>query len=95
MGESSTSSGSPFEDDIPNAVLFEVDIIHTKYADILNYLSTGVFCRDYSLKQKQALVRKSAPYTLVNQPLYKLGQDGVLRRCIYRSEVNDILEGEV
>ena len=93
LGDEMEPNGSPVEDDVPDADLFEVDIIHTEYGDILNYLSNRTFPRDYSLKQKQALIRKSAPYTLLDKTLYKLGQDGVLRRCIYASEVNDILQG--
>jgi len=72
-------NGSSLEDDIPDANLFEVDIIHTEYADILNYLSTNSFLEDYSAKEMQALIKKSAPYTLLDKTLYKLDHDGVLR----------------
>jgi len=86
-------NGSSLEDDIPDANLFEVDIIHIEYADILNYLSTNLFPGDYSAKQKQILIKESALFTLLDKKLYKLGQDGILRRCIYKSEINDILQG--
>ena len=41
---------------------------------------------------KSQLVHKSAPYTLIGGVLYKKGRDEILRRCIFQSEVDTILE---
>ena len=42
---------------------------------------------------KRNLVEKSIPYTMIGDVLYKKGKDGILRRCIFQSEVQTILDG--
>jgi hypothetical protein len=82
----------PIDDNLPDANLFQVDIISKEYADILHYLSTNQFPLDYNEKQKRRLMYRSSPYTIIGDVLYKKGKDEVLRRCIYQSEVPLILQ---
>ena len=77
----------------PDAHLFNVDIIPPEYANVIYYLTKGVFFADYSDKQKQRLVFKAQPYTMIGEVLYKKGKDEILRRCINSSEVPLILKG--
>lgn len=75
------------DDSFLGAQLFQVDVISLQFAEIMNYLSTEEFPLEFSEKQKQKLIYKSEPYTLIDGFLFKLGQDGVLPRCIYFSEI--------
>jgi hypothetical protein len=44
------------EDNFPNAHLFSVQIVDEYFADIIQYLSTGIVLQDYSTVQKKNLV---------------------------------------
>ena len=83
----------PVPDALPDAQLFEVDIITEDYKDIIQYLSTNTIPLTYTEERKRSLVRRSAPFTLIGSVLYRKGKDGILRRCIFQSEVLSILEG--
>ena len=84
---------APLNDELPDANLFEVDIIQSEYGDILEYLTTNKVPNDYTPNQVKSLLQRSAPYTLIDKVLYKQGKDGVLRRCIFKNEIPLILEG--
>ena len=86
------SNLEPLNDQLPNADLFEVDVIFLDYIDIITYLKTNQASREYNAKQVVALLR-SAPFILIGEILYKQGHDGLLRQCINPSEVLLILEG--
>jgi hypothetical protein len=77
----------PIDDEFPDAQLFNVDIIHLEYADIIYYLDKGIFPLDCNDKQKRRLVYRAEPYTLISGILYKKGKDEILRQCIIPSEV--------
>lgn len=83
----------PLNDELPNANLFEVDIVQSEYGNILEYLTTNKIPIDYTPKQVKSLLQRSAPYTLISNILYKQGRDRVLRRCIFKNEILLILEG--
>jgi len=83
----------PVDDNYPDAQLFQVDVIPLEYAEIMNYLSTKNFPSDFTDKQKARLIQRSRPYTLLDGILFKLGYDGILRRCINPSEIEDVLKG--
>ena len=44
-----------------------------------------------STKKKQILAMKAAPYSLINGFLYKIGFDGILRRCLLEHERDSIM----
>ena len=44
-----------------------------------------------SMKKKQILAMKDAPYNLINGFLYKMGLDGILRRCVLEQERDNIM----
>ena len=81
------------DDSLPDAHLFNVDVIPVEYADVLYYLKNNTFPLEYTDKQKQQLVYKMRLYTLIGDVLYKQGRDGILQRCINPSEVQLILKG--
>ena len=85
--------GDPIPDSFSDADLFVVDVIFTEYADLIQYLTHQTFPLHFTDKMKIQLVHKSAPYTLIGDVLYKKGRDEVLRRCIFQSDMDTILEG--
>ena len=42
-------------------------------------------------KKKQILAMKATPYSLINGFLYKMGLDGILRRCVLEHERENIM----
>lgn len=78
---------------LPNAKLFAVDIITPECSEIIQYLIFQTFLPNFNENLKRRLILKCVPYTMIGEALYKQGKDGVLRRCIYQTEVNTILEG--
>jgi hypothetical protein len=49
-------------------------------------LSTGVAPLEFMVTQKKQLVVKETNYHLIAGNLYKLGVDGILRRCVLEHE---------
>ena len=49
------------DDSLPDAHLFNIDIIPAKYADVLYYLKNNTFPLEYTDKQKQRLIYKIRP----------------------------------
>jgi hypothetical protein len=80
-------------DALPDAQLFSVDVITNQYKDIIQYLTSQEFPPEFSTSRKRNLIEQCAPFTMLGSVLYKLGKDGVLRRCIFESEVENILQG--
>ena len=37
------------------------------------------------------LAMKAAPYSLINEFLYKMGLDGILKRCVLEHEIDNIM----
>lgn len=83
----------PIDDNLPDAHIFNVDIIHLEYVGIIHYLTQEEFPVDFIEKQKKRLIFKAEPYTMLGETLYKKSKNGVLRRCINPIEVPLILKG--
>ena len=61
------------------------------YADIPNYLVSGVFPAAMSFQQKKKL-KSDAKYYFWDEPyLFKVGIDGIFRRCVPHEETGSIL----
>jgi hypothetical protein len=61
------------------------------FIDIVQFLSTGMAPSDMMVVQKKKLVVKVVDYQLIAGSLYKLGADGILRRCVVEHERPTIL----
>ena len=90
---SNVLGNTPIDDNLPDAALFAVEVISADYSEIIQYLTFQTFPLDYDEKLKRRLILKSRPYTMIAGTLYKQGKDGVLRRCVFASEIQTILEG--
>lgn len=82
---------APLNDELPDANLFEVDIIQSEYGDILEYLTTNKVSSDYNSNHVKSLLQRSALYTLISNVLYKHDKNGILRRCIFKNKIPLIL----
>ena len=59
--------------------------------EIAQFLENGQAPDGMSMKKKQILAMKAAPYSLINGFLYKIGLDKVLHRCVLEHELGDIM----
>ena len=62
------------------------------YADIVNYLVSGVFPPDATSQQKKKLKHDARFYIWDEPYLFKQGVDRMIRRCVPESEVQQVLE---
>jgi hypothetical protein len=62
------------DDILPDAHLFSVHMVDNHFAEIVQYLSTGVAPSDMTIAQKKQLVVKATYYKLIKGNLYKLGK---------------------
>ena len=56
---------SNLEDNLPDAQLFSIQITDDYYADITQFLTTGVAPEDFTKQQKKQLVVRAADFTLI------------------------------
>ena len=77
---------SNLEDNLPDAQLFSIQVADEYYADIIQFLTTGLAPSEFTKQQKKQLVVKAVDFTLIAGHLYKLGPDEVLRRCVMPHE---------
>eukprot|EP00253_Pinus_taeda_P020083 PITA_20083 len=79
------------DDQMRDEHLFAISVLSPWFADIANYLVSAQFLPYLSCKEKSKIVRKSAPFTWIGGNLFELGPDHILRRCVRKEEVSDIL----
>jgi hypothetical protein len=60
-------------------------------AEIVQFLSTGMTPREYTVIQKKQLVVHAAYFSLIVGQLYNMGPDEILRRCVMEAERTLIL----
>jgi hypothetical protein len=61
------------------------------FIDIVHFSSIGMAPSDMRVTQKKYLVLKDEDYQLIVGILYKLGTNGILRRCVVKHERPTIL----
>ena len=72
-------------DELPDAQLFQIEI-DSDGSKIAEYLRIGELPVGWPLRKKKALVVKARSYTWAAGAMYRLGKDGVLRRCVAAAE---------
>ena len=82
------------EDDLPDAYLFQIEVVPAKLEEIIQFLENGQALEGMSMKKKQILAMKTAPYNLINGFLYKMGLDDILKICVLEHERNNIVYEE-
>jgi hypothetical protein len=79
------------DDTLPYAQLLTIIKFDDHFFKIVQFLSTGMAPREYSVIQKKQLVVCTADFQLIVGQLYKMGPDEILRRCVMESEIPLIL----
>ena len=74
------------EDDLPDAYLFNIEMIPRWSEEIVSLLTIGQMDIPVPLKEKQAMVQKAAPFVMLAGRLYHRGMDGIMRLCIELGE---------
>lgn len=46
------------------------------------YLATGKTPKGISTSERKAFILRTVKFTMIDKELYKLGRDGILRRCV-------------
>ena len=81
-GEEPTS----LEDTLPDAQLLAIRKFDDHFAEIFQFLSTGMEPRKYTFMHKKQLVVCTADFQLIVGKLYKMGLDEILRICVMEAE---------
>ncbi|XP_059068626.1 transposon Tf2-1 polyprotein [Cryptomeria japonica] len=88
-------SGEPGEEgvneDFPDGQLFKIAVLPSWYEKLGQYLSTATIPGDMSPSERRKLALKSTMFQLIQGLLYKLGPDGILRRCVLEEEIPRVL----
>jgi hypothetical protein len=61
-------------------------MIDDHFAEIVQFLSTGMALSEYTIPQKKQLVVCAADFSLIARQLYKMGPNEILRRCVMEAE---------
>ena len=61
------------------------------FADIANFKATGVIPEDLNWHQKKRFLKTAKSYVWDDPHLFKIGADGLLRRCVTKEEAKDVL----
>jgi hypothetical protein len=71
---------------LPDAQLLAIRKVDDHFIEIVQFPSTGMSPREYTIIQKKQLVVRTADFQLIAGQLYKMGSDEILRRCVMESE---------
>jgi hypothetical protein len=82
----------PVSDNFPDEHLFAISVITPWYADIANYLSSGMLPPSLTSKEKKKIIKQSARYTWIDGDLFYTGYDLIIRRCVRQDEILEILK---
>jgi hypothetical protein len=79
------------EDSFPNEHLYSVFESTPWFANLANWLASGVMPTDLSKVGKKRLVKEACHYFWDDPHLFKVGLDQILRRCVPETEFHNIL----
>ena len=82
----------PVLDSFPDENLFAISIKSPWFADIANYLYSGKLPSYFSPREKRQVIKQSARYYWITRDLFYTGNDLIIRRCIRKDEILDILK---
>ncbi|KAK1588944.1 hypothetical protein Q3G72_028877 [Acer saccharum] len=81
----------PLHEKFPDEQLLAVMDSEPWYADLVNYLVSGVVPEDLNSQGRKRFITKAKKYFWDNPYLYTHGPDSVIRRCVPESEQIDVL----
>jgi hypothetical protein len=74
------------EDTLPYAQLLTIKKVDDHLDEIVQFLSTGMAPREYTVIHKKQLVVRETDFSLIAEQLYKMGPDEISRRCVMEAE---------
>ncbi|KAK8935602.1 hypothetical protein KSP39_PZI013848 [Platanthera zijinensis] len=84
---------SEVEERFPDEQLLAIsENIMPWYADLVNYLASNILPPEISYQQKKRFLHQVRSYMWDDPLLFKVGADGIVRRCIPEEEMRAILE---
>ena len=78
-----------------DAELFQVaclDDEDLEWLDIRTFLTTGIVPEGMNTSERKAFILKTLKFTMIEQALYRLGRDGIIKRCVPRSARQQVME---
>ncbi|KAJ8763895.1 hypothetical protein K2173_003677 [Erythroxylum novogranatense] len=88
----SSEQPTPLKDEFPDEYLFSIHKTTPWYADIVNYLVSGILPDELSRSEKDK-IRRDARYFVWDDPyLWKHCSDQIIRRCVPKIEVPSVLQ---
>jgi hypothetical protein len=90
--KSGEAVGGGINEDFPDTHLFQIAVLPAWYEKIGQYLSTDTFPHDMPTAEGRKIALKSSTFQLIEGLLYKLGPDGILRRCVMEEEIPGVLK---
>ena len=83
-----TSGEEPkgIEDDLPDAYLFNIEMIPKWSEKMIPLLTIGQIDFPLPIQEKYSLIQKAASFVMLAGRMYHLGRDGILRLCIEDQE---------
>nr|KYP58899.1 Transposon Ty3-I Gag-Pol polyprotein [Cajanus cajan] len=90
VNEQVTSQEEEILEEFPDEKLFEVSE-RPWFADMANYKAAGVVPEEYNWQKRKKFFKYSNYYVWDDPYLFKIGVDGLLRRCVSGAEIRDIL----
>ena len=83
----------PIKELFPDEKLLLIKGLDTPwFADVANFLSIGKFPEEFNWQQKKKLIYDSKSYLWDDPFLWKMCNDGMIRRCIANDEVESVLQ---
>ena len=74
------------EDDLPDAYLFNIEMVPKWSEKIVPLLTIGQLDIPLPIQDKQSMIQNAASFVMLAGRMYNLGRDGVLRLCIEPQE---------
>lgn len=71
--------------------LFAISIHPPWFSDLANYLVIGKYPNYFNPKQKKRLIHESSRFQWINNLLFKMCPDHVLRRCVAEMDIYDAI----
>ncbi|MCI22895.1 hypothetical protein A2U01_0044073, partial [Trifolium medium] len=85
-----TSKELQVREEFPDEKLFSISTMPW-FADMANFKAGGLIPEDYSPQQQKKLFNDAKHYFWDDPFLFKVGQDGIIRRCVGDQEVQSIM----
>ena len=82
-------------DDPIDAELFNVDTLEDddpEWLEIKQFLLTGMVPEGLNTSERKAFILRTLKFTMIENVLYRLGRDGIIRRCVPRSARVQVIE---